>query len=148
MRYVATALLILHAIVSAACTSEQRLVVKATAFNSTRAQTDGRPHETACGVPLNPGVRIIAVSPDLEQQGLICGTEVKISGLKGTWTVGDRTAARHKQLIDIYMGRDVEAAKNWGVQDVEITWRGSPSTSRVRVAEAERRTVASPVRSH
>lgn len=121
------------------CTNEQRLTVTATAFNSTRAQTDDRPSETACGDRLRPGSRIIAVSRDLKAQGLICGTEVEISGLEGSWTVGDLTARRHRQRIDIYMGRDAKAARQWGVQDVEITWRAdSRSTSRARLAEVER----------
>jgi 3D (Asp-Asp-Asp) domain-containing protein len=70
---------------------------------------------------------------------LICGTEVEISGLEGSWTVGDLTARRHRQRIDIYMGRDIKAARQWGVQEVEITWRAdSRSTSRARLAEVER----------
>jgi 3D (Asp-Asp-Asp) domain-containing protein len=97
--------------------------VKATAFNSTRAQTDGRPHETACGDHIAPGSRIIAVSRDLKSAGLDCGTEVHIAGLDGAWVVADVTAARHEQLIDIYMGRDIRAARQWGVQEVEIRWR-------------------------
>jgi 3D (Asp-Asp-Asp) domain-containing protein len=121
------------------CTNERRLAVTATAFNSTRAQTDDRPSETACGDRLRPGSRIIAVSRDLKAQGLICGTEVEISGLEGSWTVGDLTARRHRQRIDIYMGRDIKAARQWGVQEVEITWRAdSRSTSRARLAEVER----------
>lgn len=126
MRHAANALLILSAITAAGCSSERRLTVTATAFNSTRAQTDGRPFETACGDKLEPGSRIIAVSRDLTRQGLVCGTEVEISGLEGTWIVGDKTARRHEQLIDIYMGRDVEAARQWGVQEVEITWYPKP----------------------
>lgn len=124
------------------CSQERRLTVTATAFNSTRAQTDGRPLETACGDRLRPGDKIIAVSRDLEDQGLVCGTEVDISGMEGPWIVGDLTSRRHKQLIDIYMGRDTKAAKRWGVQEVEITWRAETrSRSRVRVAEAAARGV-------
>ena len=139
MRYAASALLILCVTATACSSGEQRLTVRATAFNSTRAQTDGRPLETACGDRLRPGDRIIAVSRDLEQRGLVCGTEVEISGLEGPWTVGDRTARRHQQLIDIYMGRDVKAARKWGVQEVEISWRpNSRSSPDVHLAEAER----------
>jgi 3D (Asp-Asp-Asp) domain-containing protein len=122
-----------------ACSNEQRLTVTATAFNSTRAQTDSRPTETACGNELRPGSRIIAVSRDLKEQGLACGTEVEISGLDGTWTVSDLTARRHKQRIDIYMGRDIKAARRWGVQEVQITWRpDARSPARVRLSESER----------
>lgn len=123
--------------VIAACSEEQRLTVTATAFNSTPAQTDSRPLETACGDRLRPGSRIVAVSRDLRERGLVCGTEVQISGVKGIWTVGDVTARRHKQRIDIYMGRDITAARHWGVKEVEIKWRPQPRP-RLRVAEAER----------
>ena len=105
-----------------ACSQEEQLTVRATAFNSTRAQTDSRPTESACGDTLKPGVKAIAVSRDLEKAGLECGTKVRIEGLKGSYTVMDRTAARHEGLIDIYMGKDVEAAREWGVQEVQITW--------------------------
>lgn len=139
VRHAASALIVAATMMSLGCSNERTLTVTATAFNSTRSQTDGRPSETACGDRLRPGHRIIAVSRDLEKQGLVCGTEVEISGLKGTWTVGDRMARRHNQRIDIYKGRDVKAARRWGVQEVEITWRNEPrSKSRVRVAEAER----------
>ena len=100
---------------------ERTLAVTATAFNSTPAQTDERPLETACGDWLKPDSRIIAVSRDLKRQGLDCGTKVNIKGLDGIWTVADVTAARHRQLIDIYMGQDIKRARKWGRQEVEIT---------------------------
>lgn len=138
MRHASSAAILLVLIICVGCSQERRLVVTATAFNSTRAQTDHHPFETACGDRLQPGDKIIAVSRDLKDQGLICGTEVEISGMDGTWIVGDLTARRHKQLIDIYMGRDIKAARRWGVQEVEITWRADPqSASRLRVADAD-----------
>lgn len=100
-----------------------RLAVRATAYNSTPAQTDSRPTEAACGNQLQPGQRVIAVSRDLRKLGLDCGTQVEISGLDGPYTVVDLTNARHRNLIDIYMGRDIKAARRWGVQEVEIAWR-------------------------
>jgi 3D (Asp-Asp-Asp) domain-containing protein len=106
----------------AGCSCEQRLTVSAVAFNSTRAQTDGNPADTACGTRLRPGDRVIAVSRDLASRGLGCGTELTIDGLEGTWTVADLTAARHQRLIDIYMGRDVQGARQWGVREVQIRW--------------------------
>jgi 3D (Asp-Asp-Asp) domain-containing protein len=135
VRYTTPALLTLSALAITACSNEQRLTVTATAFNSTRAQTDSRPLETACRDRLRPSSRIIAVSRDLRDRGLVCGTEVEIAGREGTWTVGDVTAARHKRHIDIYMGRDIKAARQWGVQEVEIKWR-APSS--VRLADAKR----------
>ena len=110
------------AISTSACSQEERRVVRATAYNSTPAQTDSRPTESACGATLKPGDKVLAVSRDLEKAGLECGTKVRIDGLEGSYTVLDRTAARHKGLIDIYMGRDVKAARTWGVQEVQISW--------------------------
>lgn len=105
------------------CQREQRMTVTATAFNSTRAQTDRNPSIAACGNRIAPGHKIVAVSRDLEALGLSCGREIRIHGMEGTWTVVDRTAADRTRQIDIYMGRDVQAAREWGVQEVEITWR-------------------------
>ena len=138
VRNAVTALIILFAIALPACSNERRLTVTATAFNSTRAQTDGNPSETACGNNLRPGSRIIAVSRDLKKQGLVCGTQVEISGLDGSWVVGDVTARRYKERIDIYMGRDIKAARRWGVQEVEITWKPDrESRDRVRLAKKD-----------
>jgi 3D (Asp-Asp-Asp) domain-containing protein len=116
------AVLIAGVLLMAAREDERTLQVKATAFNSTPAQTDSRPFETACGDWLEEDSKVIAVSRDLKALGLDCGTKVKVSGLEGTWTVADLTARRHEQLIDIYMGTDVRAARRWGVKHVEITW--------------------------
>ncbi len=110
-------------LLAAGCSREQQLEVKATAYNSTRAQTDGRPDETACGTKLEPGRKVIAVSRDLRDAGLGCGTTVRIEGMEGEWTVEDVTAARHENLIDLYMGKDVKRAREFGRQDVEIRWR-------------------------
>ena len=114
--------LVLSALGFAGCSSEQRMTVTATAFNSTPAQTDSRPTETACGDKLKPGSRVIAVSRDLTEKGLVCGTEVRIEGFDEPWTVADLTAARHEQLIDLYMGRDIKAARAWGRREVQIAW--------------------------
>ena len=102
---------------------ERSLNVTATAFNSTRAQTDHRPNEAACGDRLNAGDKVVAISRDLEEVGITCDTEISIAGLDGTYKVVDRMAARRKNHIDIYMGRDVKAAREWGKQDVVITWK-------------------------
>jgi 3D (Asp-Asp-Asp) domain-containing protein len=123
MRHANSTAMVLAAMLIAGCSHERRMTVTATAFNSTKAQTDSRPTETACGGKLKADSQVIAVSRDLKKQGLVCGSEVEIDGLKGTWTVVDLTAARHEKLIDIYMGRDVKAARKWGRQEVDIIWR-------------------------
>ena len=99
------------------------LEVSASAYNSVASQTEGQPNLGAWGDELKPGMKAIAVSPDLIELGLGHGTEVSIEGLSGRYKVLDRTAARFTNHIDIYMGTDVDAAKEWGVKDVTITWR-------------------------
>ena len=115
--------LLLMGAIAASAPEQHKLTVKITAFNSTRAQTDDRPNETACGDHISPGERIVAVSRDLKAAGLECGEEIRIEGLDGSWRVADSMAARHEQRIDIYMGNDVKAAKRWGVKEREIRWK-------------------------
>ncbi len=98
------------------------LVVTATAYNSTVAQTDSDPFMTAHGVRLEPGMQIIAVSRDLEALGLSPGTRVRIEGLPGEWAVADRMASRWKRKIDVYMGLDVEGARQFGRRRVKMSW--------------------------
>lgn len=97
------------------------LVVHATAYNSTPEQTQGDPRLTASGVRLEPGMRVIAVSPDLAERGLAFGTKVRIEGMPGTWEVVDRMP-RGPQKIDLYFGDDEEAAREFGRKRVRIQW--------------------------
>lgn len=115
--------LLLMGAISASAPEQKAATVKVTAFNSTRAQTDDRPNETACGDRIAPGDRIVAVSRDLKAAGLECGEKIRIEGLDGTWRVADSMAARHEERVDIYMGNDVKAAKRWGVKEREIRWK-------------------------
>ena len=101
--------------------------VTASAHNSTPAQTDENPNQGAWGDLITPGMQVIAVSPDLIDAGLTRGTELRIEGLPGTWTVLDRTASRHRRRVDIYMGTDVDAAIKWGLKKVTIRWSGATS---------------------
>ena len=119
-------------LVAAACTtsspSETRrqpareLVVTATAYNSTVAQTDSTPTVTAHGIRLTPGMQVIAVSPDLEAMGLRVGTRVQIEGLPGVWEVADRMPKRRRRAIDVYMGLDVAKARAFGRREVRVRW--------------------------
>ena len=104
---------------------ERELVVTATAYNSTRAQTDSTPSITAHGVRLKPGMRVIAVSRDLEAEGLRAGTRVRIEGLPGEWEVADRMPSHRRKAIDVYMGVDVSAARKFGRRQVTLRWDGS-----------------------
>jgi 3D (Asp-Asp-Asp) domain-containing protein len=115
--------LLLMGAISASAPEQRKATVKVTAFNSTPAQTDNRPNETACGDHIAPGDRIVAVSRDLKAAGLECGEQIRIDGLKGSWRVADSMAARHEQRVDIYMGNDIQSAKRWGVKEREIRWK-------------------------
>jgi 3D (Asp-Asp-Asp) domain-containing protein len=97
--------------------------VSASAYNSVPEQTDSDPTTAAWGDELEPGMRAIAVSRDLFEEGLTRGVEVEIDELDGTWVVLDVMNARWERSIDIYMGEDVESAREWGRQDVTIRWR-------------------------
>jgi 3D (Asp-Asp-Asp) domain-containing protein len=101
---------------------ERVLVVTATAYNSTRAQTDSRPNTGAWGDRLEPGMKVIAVSPDLVGKGLKRGAKVRIDELEGEWIVLDRTPSRLRNHIDIYMGVDIRAARKWGRRKVTVRW--------------------------
>jgi 3D (Asp-Asp-Asp) domain-containing protein len=106
----------------AAGKDEQVLKVTATAYNSLPGQTQNDPSLTAWGDRLVPGMNVIAVSRDLIAKGLTHGVKVKIDGMSGTYTVMDKLHKRWKLRIDIYMGKDVQAAKQWGKRKVTIRW--------------------------
>ncbi len=99
------------------------VVVDATAYNSLPEQTEGDPWLSASGHRLEPGMRAIAVSPDLAKLGLVHGRKVRIEGLRGEWVVRDRMPRRWKRRIDIFMGEDVEAALDFGRRRVRIHWQ-------------------------
>lgn len=97
--------------------------VTATAYNSVERQTKkGNIGLAAWGDILEPGERAIAVSRDLIKMGLDHNEEIEIEGLEGTYIVKDKMNKRWKKKIDIYMGLDEEAAKQWGKQEVEIRY--------------------------
>jgi len=103
------------------------LNVWATAYNSTHAQTDATPNIGAWGDNLDdavaPGLRVIAVSQDLlGEHGLRRGQRVRIHGLKGEFVVLDKMPKRWKRKVDIYMHKDVRAARKWGRRRVKISW--------------------------
>lgn len=108
----------------AACTKMEIITmeVTASAYNSVPSQTDGNSTTTAWGDELKPGMKCIAVSRDLIPLGLKHQTEVKIEGLPGTYQVLDKMHYKWKKRIDIYMGNDVAAARNWGRKKVTISF--------------------------
>lgn len=122
----ATFILVLSLLLLTSCKKEvktQSLEVTATAYNSVASQTDkDHPTITAWGDELKPGMKCIAVSRDLIGLGLKHKTKVTIEGLPGTYLVLDKMDQRWTKKIDIYMGNDIEAARNWGKRKVTITW--------------------------
>jgi len=102
--------------------SQHSLTVTANAYNSVRSQTSGNPSIGAWGDHLKPGMKVIAVSRDLLKMGITHNTRVRIDGLPGTYLVQDKMHKRWSRKIDIYMGRDVKAARKWGKRKVTIRW--------------------------
>ena len=132
MRALAVALaLTLAAPAGAAEAGRRSLNVTATAYNSIDKQTDASPHVGAWGDNLDealaPGLRVIAVSQDLlTEHGLRRGQRVRIQGLKGEFVVLDKMPKRWTHRIDIYMQKDVRAARKWGRRRVKISWTPAP----------------------
>jgi 3D (Asp-Asp-Asp) domain-containing protein len=102
--------------------SGHSLEVTASAYNSVKSQGSGNPSISAWGDHLKPGMKAIAVSRDLIKMGLKHNTKVKIEGLPGTYLVKDKMNKRWKRKIDIYMGTDIKAARQWGKRKVTISW--------------------------
>ena len=102
--------------------ARHELLVTATAYNSTQTQTDSDPFITAYGVKLRPGMQVIAVSRDLEERGLRAGSRVRIEGLPGEWEVADRMPADRRRAIDVYMGLDIAAAREFGRRELKLRW--------------------------
>ena len=106
------------------------LVVTASAFNSTRAQTGkGNPNITAWGDTIEPGMKIIAVSRDLIAKGLDHNTEVVIEGVEGVFLVKDKMHYRWKNKVDIYMGDNINRARNFGRKKVKIFYKSKQDTT-------------------
>ncbi|GAL33799.1 hypothetical protein JCM19240_2495 [Vibrio maritimus] len=103
-------------------TNTQSLRVKASAYTSAVGETDSTPNIGAWGDRLTPGMKAIAVSRDLIELGLTHNQRVRIKGFEGTYLVLDKMNKRWTKKIDIYMGNDVEKAKQWGVRNVTIYW--------------------------
>lgn len=95
--------------------------VVATAYTASPEETEGNPRLTACGHTLSDSDAVIAVSRDLEDAGFTCGTRVQIKNFGDKiFSVQDRTSARWKKRIDIFMGSDRQKALNWGRRTVSV----------------------------
>ena len=99
------------------------LTVTASAYNSVAWQTDSiSPAVAAWGDTLKPGMKCIAVSRDLLNLGLQHNTMVKILDWPDTFLVKDKMNRKWKNRIDLYMGKDVKAAREWGKREVQIQY--------------------------
>jgi len=117
---------VIISVVLFSCKNENKqrsMEVTATAYNSLAYQTSGNPFITAWGDTLKPGMKVIAVSRDLIDSGLVYQTKVKIEGLPGKYVVRDKMNRRWTKKIDIYMGDSVQKAREWGKREVTISWK-------------------------
>ncbi len=100
---------------------KRKLSVTATAYTSHRGQTDKTPFLAAWNNRIRPGMKIIAVSRDLiTRYGITNGSRVRISGLKGIYTVRDKMNKKWRKKIDIYMGTSRWRALRWGKRRVTL----------------------------
>ena len=116
-------IVLIFILVTFSCKEEEQWIsmeVTASAYNSTKAQTEGNPNITAWGDTLTPTTKSIAVSRDLIKQGLTHQTKVKIEGFEGIYVVNDKMHPKWRNKIDIYFGTDIKAAKKWGRKKVKI----------------------------
>ncbi|WP_235003999.1 3D domain-containing protein [Aequorivita lipolytica] len=96
------------------------LNVTATAYNAVEHQTKKGSRRAAWGDLLEDGVKAVAVSRDLIAMGLDHNEEIEIEGFNGTFIVKDKMNRRWTKKIDIFMGLDEQAAKEYGKRQVEI----------------------------
>ncbi|MEM1257169.1 MAG: hypothetical protein AAGH81_01480 [Bacteroidota bacterium] len=96
--------------------------VTVSAYNSVSWQTDSDPNITAWGDTLRPGLKAIAVSRDLLELGLLHNTMVRIDTFPDTFYVKDKMNRRWRNRIDVYMGTDVKAAREWGRRKLIICY--------------------------
>lgn len=97
------------------------LEVSVSAYNSVPWQTGaGGANITAWGDTLKPGLKAIAVSRDLIKKGLDHNTAVQIEGFDSVFRVKDKMHYRWKNKIDIYMGEDVQKAREFGRKKLKI----------------------------
>ncbi|BDW94079.1 3D domain-containing protein [Allomuricauda sp. XS_ASV26] len=97
--------------------------VIASAYNSVFWQTDSiSPSVAAWGDTLKPGMKSIAVSRDLIKMGLRHNTMVKIDTFPDTFLVKDKMHWRWKNRIDLYMGKNIKKAREWGKKKLMICY--------------------------
>ena len=81
---------------------------------------DRDPWVAAWNNRLRPGMKAVAVSRDLLALGIGNGARVQIDGLPGEYVVLDKTHRRWTRRVDLFMGRDVRRALEWGKRKMRI----------------------------
>tara|TARA_R110002051_G_scaffold250747_2_gene310091 strand:+ start:9191 stop:9652 length:462 start_codon:yes stop_codon:yes gene_type:complete len=110
----------------------QSLKVTVTAYNSLPSQTTAiNPSIAAWGDTLRPGMKVIAVSRDLMRNGLAYNTMVRIDTFPDTFLVKDKMHFRHRNKIDVYMGKDKKRAREWGRKKLTIFYLKDKDSSTV-----------------
>ncbi|APG59588.1 3D domain-containing protein [Christiangramia salexigens] len=130
MKPISFSLYCLFLIVFSACKNDKlpgdedwiSLCVTATAYNSVLSQTQDNPRITAWGDTLKPGMNAIAVSRDLIKLGLDHNAKVKIEGFDSVFLVKDKMHYRWRNRIDIYMGNNVDNARDFGRKKLNIEY--------------------------
>ncbi|UAB83341.1 3D domain-containing protein [Zunongwangia sp. SCSIO 43204] len=111
------------------------LQVTVSAFNSVRYQTAGNnPNVAAWGDTLKPGMNAVAISRDLMDLGLGHNDKIKIQGFDSIFTIKDKMHYRWRKRVDIFMGKDIQKAKNFGRKKLEIYYLKKDSTATEAVA--------------
>ena len=98
------------------------ICVTATAYNSVGYQTQDNPRITAWGDTLRPGMNAIAVSRDLLKLGLDHNSKIRIEGFDSIYLIKDKMHYRWRNRIDIYMGDNVEKAREFGRKKLNIAY--------------------------
>jgi 3D (Asp-Asp-Asp) domain-containing protein len=98
------------------------LEVTASAYNSVSWQTQGNPNIAAWGDTLKPGMKVVAVSRDLLDLGITHNSMLTIDTFKDTFLVKDKMNRRWRKRVDIYMGKDVKKAREWGRKKLFICY--------------------------
>ncbi len=97
------------------------LELTVSAYNSVHWQTSKENSNlTAWGDTLKPGLKAIAVSRDLISRGFKHNTPVKIEGFDSIYLVKDKMHYRWSNKIDIYMGNNVQKARNFGRKKLKV----------------------------
>jgi hypothetical protein len=92
------------------------------AFATPLREPGAEPWRGSWGDELRPGMKVLAVSPDLVARGLGRGTRVRIEGLPPSYRVRHELGAGTHERVEIFMGTDAEAARRWHERRAQIWW--------------------------